>query len=426
MHAAGAPPARSMRLLQCLVALFSILIVMFLALHYQLERAHAASLLAHAPPETRTPANAEAVQAPTASESASATSLAAFNISAASRRYFWQTGSAARLVTLTYANNVQGRLCDNLARHVYAQLPLHVLGYQPDDDPPLPSRRPREKEYHIGSRLLLQAMACSVLPPATLVVMGDSMDVLLQGNESTIATAFEATAVDWAIDQNEAALADASRSLPRVVAAAEADCWPPSFLHKYAARYENRALSRRRLAPPHSPFRHLNGGGFAGPADAALRWLRNAMGERAEWEEHENRWNAAGSDYENFPYRSAQWTQWRAVEPNPPYMRRPDQIMLHDLLLGDAHNAYVDYNARLWQCMQVTRPYANANFWFDTAVGQWQNTDTGAYPAYFHYNGPCKYVLADTAASLNLVCNRIMRAHLARRGEWNARDQLRG
>ena len=148
------------------------------------------------------------------------------------------------------------------------------------------------------------------------------------------------------------------------------------------------------------------------------------MGERAEWEEHENRWNAAGSDYENFPYRSAQWTQWRAVEPNPPYMRRPDQIMLHDLLLGDVHNAYVDHKARLWQCMQVTRPYANANFRFDTTAGQWQNTDTGAYPAYFHYNGPCKYVLADTAASLNLVRNRIMRAHLARRGAWDTRHQL--
>ncbi len=113
----------------------------------------------------------------------------------------------------------------------------HVLGYDPLDDPQLPSKRQREKEYHTGSRLLIQAKACSVLPPKTLVVMGDSMDMLLQGDLNSILSSFRAAAVDWLphlpkIDNshNRIPSNNSNRNqLPRMQHAAEFGIWSAEF-----------------------------------------------------------------------------------------------------------------------------------------------------------------------------------------------------
>jgi hypothetical protein len=75
------------------------------------------------------------------------------SIPPASRMYFTQLPESEAVV-LTYANNIGGRLCDYMATHVLQQVRTHILGFDPSDDPPLPSKRPREKEYHIGMKIM--------------------------------------------------------------------------------------------------------------------------------------------------------------------------------------------------------------------------------------------------------------------------------
>ena len=91
------------------------------------------------------------------------------------------------------------------------------------------------------SGLLMQAKACSVLPPKTLVVMGDSMDMLLQGDLNSILSSFRAAAVDWLphlpkIDNshNRIPSNNSNRNqLPRMLHAAEFGIWPDEFKLNY-------------------------------------------------------------------------------------------------------------------------------------------------------------------------------------------------
>jgi len=162
-----------------------------------------------------------------------------------------------------------------------------------------------------------------------------------------------------------------------------------------------------------------------GAASDALRWFQEAMSERPDWEMRQVRYKADGTDYDmQLPFGSPEWQLWRESEENPAYMRRNDQINLHDLFLEGPYNMYLDSSSRVWQSIQIPKEDANTHFEFQVSTGLWFNRRTGLHPTYFH-NGPCKWQLHDTSSSLNRVRNSILRTQLKRRGRWSDDDQER-
>ena len=210
-------------------------------------------------------------------------------------------------IIFAMANNVgrDGGLCRFLEGAVWNGFNrVIVMGWSDENETKIP-QLDGTKEWFFGGRHTMAATLLEIFNVSDdqLVLGIDSLDVLVQEGAQTIAAKYAEMSAAYASDalsplaESEFGCA-AGAACPPLIYATENDCWPPSFKGMYEKYYQDLTAawpknasaappSRLVPAPADRTYRHLNGGGFLGPAGALRRVLRELIADKDAYAQHE-------------------------------------------------------------------------------------------------------------------------------------------
>ena len=223
-------------------------------------------------------------------------------------------------IVLTISNNIgkDGGLCFFLEGMMWNDYNrVIVLGWSDANETRIPQLDATD-QWFFGGR---HTMAFTLLelynvPDDQLILGTDSFDVLVQESMHSVVSKYNemraayASAAMLQLSRREfgcAADADADTCNP-LFYATENDCWPPSFDPLYQDYYRRLAADwseqLRDSSPLRAPlvpmpgertYRHLNGGGYLGPAGALRRVLRELILDKDAYAPHELAYDSLGN-----------------------------------------------------------------------------------------------------------------------------------
>ena len=223
------------------------------------------------------------------------------------------------------ANNIgkSGGLCRFLEGMVWnGYKRIIVLGWDDENAAKIPQLDGTDQWFFGGRHTMVSKLLDRYkIPDEQLIIGVDSFDVLVQESVQTtmskyaeMKAAYESGSL-YPLRQNEFGCSDGfhpegsannSRSreaCPLLFYATEQDCWPPSFIDMYNEYYrelerswpEGAAPSPLVRPPAERTYRHLNGGGYVGPAGALRRVLREIIADKDAYAQHELGYDETGA-----------------------------------------------------------------------------------------------------------------------------------